>query len=134
MGTLWNPADEGQDFLFTLFYTGGHYRYPVHLGPRATFVFNVSQLVQSSIPDTEGNVIPAGIHEGSAELSGLQGEAQHILVSMEAGTYNVVKATCGTWCKTCQGAVNSWVTDNPFITPLSVTHQLSFTVQNHSGT
>src|SRR5438128_885362 len=65
MVTLWNPADEAQDFLFTLFYASGHYRYPVHLGPRATFVFNISQLVQSSIPDVDGNVIPVGIHEGS---------------------------------------------------------------------
>jgi hypothetical protein len=31
MITLWNPADETQDFLLTLFYSGGHYRWPIHL-------------------------------------------------------------------------------------------------------
>jgi hypothetical protein len=134
MVTLWNPADEAQDFLFTLFYPGGHYKYSFHLEPRATSMFNISEILHSASPDVDGNVIPAGVQEGSAELSGSQGEAQHILVSMDAGTYNVQKATCSTHCQTCQGAVNSWVTDNPFVVLYGGTHQLRFTVQNHSGT
>jgi hypothetical protein len=134
MVTLWNPADEAQDFVFTLFYTGGHYLYPIHLEPRATHMFNISEILQSALPDAEGNVIPAGIHEGSAELSGSQGEAEHILVAMDAGTYNVQKATCNNFCKTCQGATDSWITDNPFAVAVSGTHQLTMTVQNHSGT
>jgi hypothetical protein len=134
MVTLWNPADEAQDFLFTLFYSGGHYKYPTHLEPRATSMFNVSEILHSAIPDADGNVIPVGVQEGSAELAGSQGEAQHILVIMDAGTYNVQKAICGTHCVTCQGAVNSWVTDSPFAVAVSGQHQLTFTVQNHSGT
>jgi hypothetical protein len=38
MVTLWNPADEAQDFTFTLFFSRGHYKYPMHLGPKATRV------------------------------------------------------------------------------------------------
>jgi hypothetical protein len=53
---------------------------------------NVSEIINSQIPDTEGNIIPAGIHEGSAEIAGSQGENEHILVSVDAGTYNVQKA------------------------------------------
>ena len=133
MVTLWNPAEEAQDFLFTLFYADGHYKYPLHLEPRATSMFNISEILHSAIPDAEGNIIPARVHEGSAELAGSQGESEHILVAMDAGTYNIQKATCGPYCKTCQGAVNSWITDNPFATPLGTNHQLAFTVQNHSG-
>ena len=133
MVTLWNPADEAQDFVFTLFYAGGHYFYPIHIEPRATTMFNVSEILHTTIPDTEGNVVPAGISEGSAELTGSQGEAQHILVSFDAATYNVIKATCGTHCVTCQGAVNSWVTDSPFAVPVSGTHNLAYTWQSHSG-
>jgi hypothetical protein len=134
MVTLWNPADEAQDFVFTLFYSGGHYLHPLHLEPRATLMFNVSEIIHTQLPDSEGNVIPLGVHGGSAEITGPQGENEYILVAMDVGTYNVQKATCGPFCKTCQGAVDSWVTDDPFATPLGTNHQLTFTVQNHSGT
>jgi len=32
MVTIWNPADELQDFVFRLSFTGGHYNFPIHLG------------------------------------------------------------------------------------------------------
>jgi hypothetical protein len=133
MVTLWNPADESQDYIFKLSFAGGHYSFPIHLGPRATEVFNVSEILHSSVPDEDGNVLPPGVLEGSAELSGLQGDAEHILVAFDAATYNVRKATCATHCQTCQGAVNAWVTDNPFAAQVGGTHQLSFTIQNHNG-
>lgn len=47
MVTLWNPADEDQDLVFKLFFNGGHYRFPVHLGPRATHTFNISEVIQT---------------------------------------------------------------------------------------
>lgn len=68
MFTLWNPADEAQDFIFTLYFKGGHYLYPIHLEPRATRAFNVSEIIQNQAPDAEGNVIPPSVHEGSAEF------------------------------------------------------------------
>jgi hypothetical protein len=43
MVTIWNPADEPQDFVFTLSFDGGHYRMPVHLEDRATHTFNISE-------------------------------------------------------------------------------------------
>jgi hypothetical protein len=133
MVTVWNPADEPQDFVFTLFYSGGHYLHPLHLEPRATLMFNVSEIIHSQLPDSEGNVMPLSVHDGSAEISGPHGENEYILVAMDAGLYNIQKATCTVTCKTCMGAVDSWVTDNPFATPLGVDHQLTFTVQNHTG-
>ncbi len=134
MVTLWNPADEAQDLVFTLFFTGGHYGFPVHLGPRATQVFNVSEVIHNQIPDSEGNVIPASVHEGSAEISGTRGESEHILVAVDSGVYNVQKATCGSYCQTCNGLTSAWVTDNPFVLAFSTNHQLTFIVQYNTGT
>jgi len=133
MVTLWNPADEAQDFVFTLFFSGGHYRLPIHLDARVTRTFNVSEIIHSQIPDDEGNIIPANAREGSAQIAGANGENEHILVSVDAGTYNVQKATCGTYCFTCQGAVNAFITDNPFVVGVNHTHQLTLTVQYNNG-
>jgi len=70
MVTLWNPADEAQDLLFTLFFSGGHYGFSIPLRPRATHMFSVSEIIRNQIPDAEGNIIPATVHEGSAKISG----------------------------------------------------------------
>ncbi len=114
MVTLWNPADEAQDFALTLFYTGGQYVYPIHLGPRETRTFNVSAILESSVPDAAGNVIPAGIKDGSAEIAGSLGEQQQILISLDAAVYNIRKATCGTVCWYCGGVVYAAFDLDPF--------------------
>jgi len=136
MVTLWNPADEGQDFVFTLFFSGGHYNLPIHLGPRVTRMFNISELVQNQVPDDEGNIIPASVHEGSGKLSGPLGESQHILVSLEAGIYNVRKATCGYICDTCHGAVSPpdpWITADPWGVAVGGNTSVTFTAQWDTG-
>jgi len=137
MVTLWNPADEEQDFVFTLFFSGGHYNLPIHLSPRATRMFNLSELVQNQVPDAEGNIIPASVHEGSGRLSGPLGESQHILISIDEGIYNVRKATCHYGCNTCHGAVFNpapWIVDNQWAVPVgSNNHQLTFYDQWDSG-
>lgn len=51
MITLWNAADEAQDLVFRLMFTGGHYDFPISLGPRATQMFNISEIVRSQVPD-----------------------------------------------------------------------------------
>ncbi|MGB8476679.1 MAG: hypothetical protein WCE61_21570 [Candidatus Acidiferrum sp.] len=119
MVTVWNPADEAQDFLFTLSFTGGHYRLPIHLGPRATQTFNISEVIQNQIPDAEGNTIPLAMHEGSAKLSGMQADNEQILVAFDAGTYNVRKGTCWYYCISCDGVISAYVDDGT-IYPLIV--------------
>jgi len=47
------PADEAQDFVFTVFFAGGHYLYPIHLEPRATSMSNMSELIENQLPDSE---------------------------------------------------------------------------------
>jgi hypothetical protein len=133
MISIWNPADEAQDFVFTLFYSGGHYLHPVHLEARASLMFNVSEITHSQIPDSEGNVIPAGIHEGSAEISGTQGEQQHILVAIDAGIYNVQKAICVYPCPTCSGIDIASMIDAQFNVPIGAQKQQTFYVQWNTG-
>jgi hypothetical protein len=133
MFTVWNPADEPQDFIFTLFYSGGHYLYPLHLNARSSFTFNASQLIHNQIPDSEGNVIPLGIREGSAEISGTQGEQQHILVAIDAGIYNVQKAICVYPCPTCSGIDVASMIDSPFGLAVSAQKKQTFYVHYNTG-
>lgn len=133
MVTVWNPADETQDFVFRLSFTGGHYNFPLHLGPRGSQTFNISEVINNQIPDAEGNVVPTSVHAGSADLEGTQGDNQDILVAMEAGTYNVIKATCIMRCVTCHGATSFWTQAAPFAVAVSAQKQLNAIVQYGSG-
>lgn len=133
MVTLWNPADEAQDFIFRLDFSGGHYRFPIHLEPRATQMFNISDIVNSQVPDDQGNVIPAGVQEGSAVLMGSQSEVQHILVATDSSVYNVKKATCLWSCENCDGVASQVIQPNPWAITGTGTTQLSFTETYGSG-
>jgi hypothetical protein len=134
MVTLWNPADEAQDFLFTVFFSGGHYKYPIHLGPKATRSFNMSEILEAQTPDADGNIIPAGVREGSAEIAGAEGATQEILAAIDLGIYNVQKATCYPTCIDCNGVVDDWIDADPFGMGVSRKLQETATVQFHDGT
>jgi hypothetical protein len=133
MVTIWNPADEAQDLVFKLQYSGGHYLLPVHLGPRATQTLNISAVIENQIPDSEGNTVPLSVHEGSAKLTGSQADNQLILVASDVGVFNVKKATCGNECYTCDGVVSSWVTPSPFFVETDQSVSESFMVQWDTG-
>jgi hypothetical protein len=123
MVTVWNPADDAQDFVFTLYFKGGHYAMPLHLEPRATRTFDVSQIIQNQVPDADGNIIPASVQEGTAKIAGSQAENQHILVAVDSGIYNVRKATCNNNCQECDGYSNIVVIDDPFFVGVNGSHQ-----------
>jgi hypothetical protein len=131
MVTLWNPADEAQDFVFTFFFSRGHYAWPIHLEPRATRMFNVSEVIQNQIPDTDGNVIPATVQEGSGVLNGTRGENERILVAMDVGIDNVRKATCQAGCVWCPGYSSAFLDLSPLTVGSSA--QFTFTRQYSSG-
>jgi len=133
MVTLWNPADEAQDLVLRLFFSGGHYLHPIHLGPRASYTFNISEIVHNQIPDSEGNIIPADVYEGSAKISGSQAENQHILVAIDAGNYNVRKATCGYVCFSCDGYTSYGISPSSFTVPVGGTQAMQFLVNYDSG-
>lgn len=107
MTTLWNAADEAQDLAITFFFSGGHYELPVHLAPRATYAFNMSEIIANGMPDRDGNIIPANAIEGSSKIANLQAENAHLLVAMDGGVYNVRKATCFWYCIQCDGMSSS---------------------------
>jgi hypothetical protein len=133
MVNLWNPADEAQDFVFRLSFSGSHYSYPIHLEPRASRMFNISEVIQNQGPDVEGNIIPASVHDGGAGIEGSRGQNEHILIAMDAGTYNGRKATCGLYCMTCNGATLYSVVDNPFSVAVGGQKQQTFHVQYNTG-
>ena len=133
MVTVWNPADEPQDFAFTLFFKGGNYRLAMHLEARATRTFNISEIIQNQIPDEQGNIIPANIQEGSAKISGIHAENEEILVAVDAGTYNVRKATCSYYCISCDGAVAAFIGIAPFTMAQGSTNQLYFQIKTNTG-
>jgi len=134
MVTIWNPADEAQDFVFRLVFSGGQYNMPVHLEARATRTFNVSEIVQSQLPDADGNIIPASIQQGSMKIIGNQADNQHVLVAEDSGIYNVKKATCsGNNCVTCDGWTSSQVAANPYAVGVNQTNQLHWTLTWDTG-
>jgi len=139
MMTFWNPADESQDLVFKLFFSGGHYSFPVHLDARTTRNLNVSEIIQSQVPDADGNIIPASVRDGSAEILGSQADNQDILVAFDSAIYNVRKAICGAPnCITCNGATTApsgvAVTANPFSVAVGGQTQLKFTLTWSTGT
>jgi len=134
MVSLWNPADEPQDFIFELTFAGGHYGYPLHLGPRETRTFNISEISESQIPDAEGNIIPGGVHAGGATIMGSTHQHnEHVLLAMDAGTYNVRKATCTQECQTCNGVSSYSVAANPFTVAVGGHNQLTFYANWNTG-
>jgi hypothetical protein len=126
MVTIWNPAGQAQDLVFQITYAGGHYNYPVHLATGATRTFNFSEVVDSRIPDPEGNVIPEGVREGGAKLMGSSADNEQILVAMDAGTYNVRKATCNVYCQTCDGVTGFSMSPSSFSVAADGQTQLTF--------
>lgn len=133
MVSLWNPADEAQDFAFTLYFNGGHYVLPVHLEARETRSLNVSEVIQNQVPDADGNIIPPSVHEGTAKIAGIHAATEAILVAIQAGIYNVRKATCGLICAGCTGFAGVAVVANPFTVTAGGTQQLSFVATDGSG-
>lgn len=134
MITLWNPADEQQDLVFTLYYSGGHNSFPIYLGPRESRSLNVSEFTMEGIHDIDGNMVPMEAQTGSAEISGAQGENEHILIGVEAAVYNVVKATCEIVCETCIGFVNVTLVQSPFSLTVGNSIQQTFAVTYSTGT
>ncbi|MGB6830751.1 MAG: hypothetical protein WBE41_22080 [Terracidiphilus sp.] len=132
MVTLWNPADEQQSFIFRLFFAGGHYDRLVNLAPRATYMFDVSEIMAAPGPDLDGNVIPPGTQEGSAEIVGIEADNQSILVAVDSSIYNVRKATCNGNCVSCNGASSWSVAQSPFGVMTGQQWQETMTARNRA--
>jgi hypothetical protein len=106
MISIWNYANLEQNATLVLYYHGGQYRIPIHLGPRETYNLDMMALVRSRAPDPGGNLIPDYISNGSAMLVGPRGELDKMTVVVSASTYNVRNATCYPICLNCGGVVS----------------------------
>ncbi|MGH9511696.1 MAG: Ig-like domain-containing protein [Terriglobales bacterium] len=111
----------------------GHYVLPLHLEARVSRTFNVSEIIQTQVPDAEGNIIPAVVREGGMKIAGSIAENQHIMIVAEAGIYNVRKATCGVSCGQCDGYSSAAVVAGSFGLPVNATQQLNFMGTWNSG-
>ena len=133
MLTIWNPADEAQNFVVTFSYVGGTYDLSLHLEAKATSSLNLSQIIASQLPDDRGNTIPASVHEGSATIAGAHGDSEHILLAMATGTYNVQKAVCRTICVNCNGTSFSYINGDPIPVPVGATASAQFILHYNNG-
>ena len=86
----------------------------ITLGARATYMFDITEIMAGAGPDLEGNVIPPGAQEGSVEIVGEEADNQTILLAVDSSIYNVRKATCYTQCTTCNGTTSYGVAASPF--------------------
>jgi hypothetical protein len=97
-------------------------------------MFDLSEILAVQGPDSDGNVLPAGLQEGSAEIVGIEADNQNILVALDAGIYNVRKATCYQQCTTCNGTTSYWVASSPFTVGVGSAASEQLQAQWNTGT
>jgi hypothetical protein len=112
---LWNYTDVAENLVLTFYFSGGHYRIPVHIEARRAYNLDMMKLVHSRVPDPDGNLIPSNISSGSALLSGTRDNLQPISVASTSSVYNVRNATCFPICHSCNS-----VSEGAYIDPTSI--------------
>jgi hypothetical protein len=131
--TVWNYKAVAQDLVLTLYYFGGQYTIPIHLGPLETYNLDMRSLVNSQVPDPSGTVIPSNIESGSATLSGAGGETDTISVAVSASMFNVRNATCNSLCEQCNGATEVAFDPDAYAEAVGGTAQAQVQVTWNSG-
>ena len=133
--TVWNYKTTAQDLVLTLYYFGGHYVIPIHLGPLETYNLDMVSLVHSRVPDPSGTLIPSNVtgESGSAVLSGKGGETDTISVAVSASVFNVRNATCNDLCYQCNGATEVAFDPGSYAEAVGGTAQAQVQVTWNSG-
>ena len=103
MITIWNHGATAEDLLLTLHYASGSYKLPIHLASQASQMLNFSDILNRKKPDADGNLIPEGVEQGSATLSGSLGNTQAINASISVASFDPSHATCTVHCFQCGG-------------------------------
>lgn len=133
MFSIWNHGNADEDLVITLFYKGGSYKYPVHLGAKASAMFNISEIIQAHKLDADGTAIPFFIRQGSAKISGPNGDMDTINATVGISTFNVRTKTCTVRCVDCNGATEFSFTPNPLSGTNGTSVQLTATAQYNTG-
>jgi|HubBroStandDraft_6_1064221.scaffolds.fasta_scaffold10714_3 hypothetical protein len=136
MFTVFNPKEAPEDIVVTLSYEGGtgHYAFPVYLAPGASKLIDMAALIEGEQPDSEGNVIPEDVQEGSATFAGPEGISQPIRLGLSTGTFNVHTATCGSSCNICTTTTDVNMNPDPVQTPVGTSEQMSVKLELSDGT
>jgi hypothetical protein len=115
MFSLWNPTDKAQDILMTIFYGDGSGKYILaeHLNPHGSTMIGMAMLIAEKKPDANGNVIPAGITEGSASFENPE-QGHNMTLVIAGGTFNVADATCHPVCINCCAITPAFLPFDPF--------------------
>lgn len=135
MLSVFNPQDAPEDIVLKLTYTGGtgHYAVPLHLAAGETQMLDVKDVIDMQEPDSEGNVIPHDVTEGSAQFAGPNGIAQEIRIGVSAGIFNVQTATCGGGCLICTSTTDAFISPNPIVNQVGASQQASALVDLSDG-
>jgi hypothetical protein len=135
MFSLSNPTDQPADILATFYYADGSGKYtlPVHLEAQASAMIDMAMLIAEHKPDSDGNVIPSNVQEGSAQFASAKGRNDTITLVIAGGIYNVVDATCGLSCINCCGDSNFGVSPNPIYCPIGGSMQCGVTTVDCQG-
>lgn len=136
MYTVWNPSSAAEDLIATLTYSqsSGVYRYPVHLGPNASIMISVMELIQEGVPDATGNVIPTGVQNGSLTIANSSTDLLNtVTFVMASGIYNPVAGTCCTNPVVCTGATSAEISPSTFSIPDGTTQSFQFYIVYDNG-
>jgi hypothetical protein len=135
MLSVFNPQDAPEDIVLKLTYARGtgHYAVPLHLAAGETQMLDVKDIIDMQQPDSEGNVIPRDVTEGSAQFAGPNGIAQEIRIGVSAGIFNVQTATCGGGCLICTSTIDNYITPNPMAIQAGSSQQASALVVLSDG-
>jgi hypothetical protein len=125
-----------EDLVLKLNFGGGkNYLVPFHLEPGATRMWNVSELLTTLTPDVNGNMPPANVLEGSAEVLNAKGADQPITVAVSSASFNVKDATCYLRCINCAGYAGKLIIDpNPSIFGVATGVSLTASARYSDGT
>jgi hypothetical protein len=116
MYSVWNPSSTPEDLVASVYYgSGGVYRYPVHLGPNASAMISIMELIQKAVPDANGNIIPGSAKNGSLTITNSSPDIRNLVTFvMASGIYNPVAGTCCTQPVDCTGATSSEFSPSSF--------------------
>lgn len=116
MYSLWNPSSTPEDLVASVYYgSGGVYRYPVHLGPNASAMISIMELIQKAVPDANGNSIPGSAKSGSLTITNSSPDVRNLVTFvMASGIYNPVAGTCCSEPVDCTGATSTAFSPSTF--------------------
>ena len=127
---VFNPQDVLEDIVAKFSYVAAnrpaHYSVPLHLAPGETRMLDMKDLIDMQQPDSDGNVIPRDVTEGSAQFAAVNAPSPEIQIGVSTGIFNTQTATCGCICLICQTTTDASMNPNPTTTPFSGTQQATY--------